>query len=266
VNALRRNEATLVVQVRELTGANESLRHQYQQLQQQLHQQAAASGAGAYAYSLPPVPPPYVPAPVPFVSSASSVSSAYAPPPAQPIQAAPARHGPATSSGTIKSNSGSSAEGSKSLAALGHGALNRHTSDNLSTNSMSSFANQSSSHAAHVVHAHPHNTVHPTTHGTATASRPKSLGAIVGNNSSLVNSSVTGHSLGDGSGAAATPGSSITGSSRRQSMGHNSLSVGISPFATDHTSINLNQNFDQLDRQLTELMQEKTSLHEENER
>lgn len=38
------------------------------------------------------------------------------------------------------------------------------------------------------------------------------------------------------------------------------------PFATEHSSAALSSAFEQLDRQLTELMREKTSLSEENEK
>jgi hypothetical protein len=216
--ALRRNEAVLLVQVRDRTSENESLRRQLQEIQ------SGSSSSKAYQFQPHPNPPP------PSFSvppAAYPTTSSMLPPQGSTRSSRNFEYGPAPT-----------------LAAYDPGYQSMDTR-------MSSVPSSSSSGTP------------ASSHGSG----PKSLLSLVGNPS--LNGSFESGNSGTGT-HIGTPvqlqQNNITGSTRRQSLGHNASSVGFSPFATEQTSNDLTQSFDVLDRQLTDLMFEKTSLHEESER
>jgi TolA-binding protein len=215
--------------------------HQQQQ-QQQYHQPSllniAAAPAPVPSYSAPYVPPP--PAP-------SSASAAYRAPAAMP----PPPYGSGSSNRFPPANAAAPAHGSAAAAA---------------PRSLADMVGK------------------PSTGGSAGGGNQYALDSGNNyNNSSSSNNNSRWSSGGGGiggSGAGGEGGNSLAKMLNRKTSGaypgegssgngHGHApfaTAGSSPFANDLTSATINRKFDDLDRQLTSLMTEKTNLQEESER
>ena len=252
---LRQTQWRVDAMEQELRGAAATIEHQQQALRRAGQISAATA---AHAVNIPPPLPP-------SQSQATAAVSQYQPPamlPTNPHSAYSYQGGGGSIDNSLGSNSIISS-GNRSLASLvGNKGPPAQSCDSTGGSGFSgeNRSGQSSANQQRPIVSHAsHSTQQPSAISPASSARA-SRGSGVGNESSSLASLLHSRNRGDGDHPSGTGWASGGGG------GAGIPIVGKSPFANEWTSAQLTGRFDDLDRQLTALMREKTSLSEEGER